>query len=613
MSTAERHDRQAARYERRAAATRKRISLIAGVRLAAFLAMLLFGGAAIFDKLYLVYGSIAGLCAAVFGTAVFLHRRPHERHPRLLALVRVHREAAARLRTQHDVLKHDGAEHLDPAQPHLSELQVFGRGSLFQLLNRTSLPLARLRLATRLTDPPPPDTLPDLHAAAQELSRRSVFRHRLLAEGLLVDFDAERLQRFLAWAEAETDARFAKRCGRAAYLLVALTWACLLLAGVFGIDTPWKPAISLNLLVFFATTSKLSRSYVELLDKDEARPFVALRRMYARVTRAKFRSASLVQLRTGLLSAGLSPAARLTGLEGITDSLAVRFNPLSAFLANGLFLWEAIHTARLEAWRQRHGRHVRQDLDLLSELEVLCSFGGHAADHPTDAWPTVEATNGPDATPVFEATGLGHPLFAAAKRRVNDFTLPNGGHMVLVTGSNMAGKSSFLRTVGVNVVLAQAGAPVCATALTMRPCRLSTSIQVVDAPEQGLSRFYAEVKRIRRILDECAASERDVSLPPRLYLVDEMLSGTNSRERNVASLSVAKQLLSHTRSYGLVTTHDLSLASLGEKLPDQVTTCHFTDRFDGQALHFDYRLHPGVATTTNALDVLRLEGIQIAE
>ena len=604
-----RYRRQAARYERLGARVRRRIVLLSTLRLASFFLAALFGWAAWYDKLPWLYGPIALVATVAFLVAVWLHRAPHERLPRIQALERLHREGAARLAGEWAGLPDDGASHNDPELPYLAELQVFGKGSLYQLVSRAALPWARSRLAERLKSPLAPAAVLASQQAAQELARAAGFCRRLHAEGRIVEIEAEHLARFVAWAEARSTTTVARNCRRVAYILVPLTWACIIAQASFGLESPWRIAASVQLLFYLATTTRLGPLYAELVDRDESRPFVGLRRMYARVERRRFHAPLLVSLRESLLSGGMNPSARLTGLETITDSLAVRFNPLTALLANTLFLWEAFWVARLNDWRAKHGAHVRRDLEALAEVEVLASLGGFAADHLGSGycWPELDAA----AQPAIDGRELGHPLITASRRRTNDFTLAGNGQMVLVTGSNMAGKSSLLRTVGVNAILAQAGAPVCARSLRLQPCRLSTSIQVTDAPDQGLSRFYAEVKRIRRILDECGAAEADTSLPPRLYLVDEMLSGTNSRERNVASVSVARQLLAQTRSFGLVTTHDLSLVALEQRFPAQVTTCHFTDRFDGQALHFDYRLRPGVATTTNALDVLRLEGIDV--
>ncbi|MCA9546384.1 MAG: DNA mismatch repair protein MutS, partial [Myxococcales bacterium] len=174
-----------------------------------------------------------------------------------------------------------------------------------------------------------------------------------------------------------------------------------------------------------------------------------------------------------------------------------------------------------------------------------------------------------------------------------------------------SGKSSFLRALGANTVLAHAGAPVCADAWTQRACRLSTSIQVTDDPGQGLSRFYAEVRRIRGVLEAVEAAEGDRAARPRLFMVDEMLSGTNSRERHLASRHIVDRLLAAQRSFGLVTTHDLDLVRVADDDGAAIELYHFSDRFDGEALHFDYTLKPGRATTTNALHVLRMEGIEV--
>jgi len=268
--------------------------------------------------------------------------------------------------------------------------------------------------------------------------------------------------------------------------------------------------------------------------------------------------------------------------------------------------WELFQCARLERWRSRHGSTLRRELEILADFEALSSVGAFAADHPTYGWPTVRLD---EETPVFSGRGLGHPLFGVEARRNNDFVVSSAGRLVLITGSNMSGKSSFLRTVGINVRLALAGAPVCGEALDMVPCVLATSIQVTDAPDQGMSRFYAEVKRIAGVVVRAEAA--GAGGPHVLYLVDEMLSGTNSRERHLACRAVVQRLVDAKRSFGLVTTHDLELVGVVESLPEQVDCMHFSDRFDGERLHFDYTLREGTATTTNALHVMRMEGLDV--
>jgi len=604
--SAERGRRQAARYGRRLEATRRRIAVVAAARLGAFLVFAAFAFAAWQDDAWAAYGSIAAMGAVGFVIAAVLHRRPYAAAPRIEALRDVHARRAARAEGAWGELSDEGARFLDADAPHLAELQVFGRGSLFQLLERCALPWSRARLAARLKAGLTPEEIEPAQASARELATASAFRARLEAEGRLVDISEARLDAFVLWAAQGTPAPLARRLLWPARALVAFAWACIAASVAFGLDAPWKLALGLNILFFMATSGRLSAAYLGLIDREQAAPFIALRRMFERVERRRFRTAGLVALRAELMRTG-SPARRIRRLETLIECLGVRANPLSALIANALLLWEVQVVAALEAWRAEHGAAVGEDLARLAEVEVLSSIGGFAADHPTFAWPRVTV----DAPSPLSGEGMGHPLIPEARRRVNDFTHPGEGHLVLITGSNMAGKSSFLRTLGLNALLAGAGAPVCARALTLRPCALSTSIQVTDAPELGLSRFYAEVKRIRRILDACRAAAASPASPLRLFLVDEMLSGTNSRERHVASVSVARQLLEQPRAFGLVTTHDLSLVALENEFPGRVETWHFTDRFDGEALHFDYTLRPGVAKTTNALDVLRLEGIEV--
>ena len=598
--------RQAARYARRLERVRSRIGVVAAVRLGSFLVFAAFGFAAWQDDAWTTYGALAALGGLGFVIAAALHRRPYAAAPRIEALRAVHARRAARATGAWGELADDGARFLDADAPHLAELQVFGRGSLYQLIERCALPWSRARLAARLKSGLTPTEVSVAQESARELSAARAFRARLEAEGRLVDISAERLDAFVAWAAQVEPAPLARRLLWPARALVVVAWACIVASAAFGVDAPWKLALGVNVVVFMVTTGRLSGTYLGLVDQEQAGPFIALRRMFERVERRRFRAAGLVAIRADLTRRG-SPARRIARLETLVECLGVRANPLSALIANALLLWEVQVVAALEAWRTEHGAAVREDIERLAELEVLSSIGGFSADHPDFAWPTVTE----DAKSPLSGEGLGHPLIPADRRRVNDFTHPGEGHLVLITGSNMAGKSSFLRTLGLNALLAGAGAPVCARSLTLRPCALSTSIQVTDAPELGLSRFYAEVKRIRRILDACRSAATAPALPLRLFLIDEMLSGTNSRERHVASVSVARQLLEQPRAFGLVTTHDLRLVALARDFPGRVETWHFTDRFDGEALHFDYTLRPGVATTTNALDVLRLEGIEV--
>ncbi len=607
-----RYRRLAARYARQRQRIDRVIGRIAVVRFVSFAVALACAISGFYERSWTpVYGPLMALGLLVFGVAAWLHRKPYALAPRLERGERLAREAAARLMGDWSALPDDGARFLDPHEPSLGELQVFGRTSLYALINRAGLPESRRRLASLLRDGLEPAEVADRQAAAAELARLRLLRNRLAIEARLVAFDEAAMGQVIDWAEADLDIqRRLKPWVWLTRLLVPATFVQLGLTLSLDLATAWQITLLLQVVAWVVTTRYLSPHYAHLLGEAHHQPFGAIRRMLALVERRRFESAALQAARDALSrgAQGPLPSKRMAQFEDIVGALEVRHSGLLYAVVSIGLAWEIQQCWRLERWRLDHGRHLRSDLRGLADIEALASIGGLAADHPEFGWATVRADDA-DGPPII-ARRVGHPLFAAATRVSNDFTLEQRGQLILITGSNMSGKSSFLRTLGINTRLALAGAPVCAAEFDIIRCAPSTSIQITDAPEQGLSRFYAEVKRIKRVLDEVQAAEKP-GATPRLYLVDEMLSGTNSRERHLACRTIVHTLVGATRSFGLVTTHDLSLVGIAGELPEHVVCGHFSDRFDGERLHFDYTLKPGVAQTTNALHVLAMEGIDV--
>ncbi len=584
------------------------IGLIAGVRLVGFLTALVCGFSAVYAMEWLPYGPFALAGAIIFGIAAWRHGAPYALAPKIEMRLRMADEAIARREQDWDAAGDDGADYLSAVQPGLGELQVFGRGSLFQLINRTGLPWGRDHLAALLADGVGHQEVAQRQEAAKELEGLSVFRHRVEAESRVADVDRRDLDALLDWAEAEPDLGWLDTAYWASLLLVPAT---LVLAGLRlaeGAPSYWYITFLLQLLIFGVTTGRLSAQYVPLIGSPKQRPIVALRHVFARIERRKFDSEFLQECQSGLAGQGAPPSERIRRFERILDSLAVRHGPMLYAILAICALWEVIQCRNLERWRRQYGPQLRGDLVSLSEFEALVSVASFTSEHRDFSWPEVGVLRRGEAP--IDATQLGHPLLARAERRCNDFRLDESGQLVLVTGSNMSGKSTFLRTLGVNVRLALMGGPVCAERLSMVECDLSTSIQVVDSPGEGMSRFYAEVKRLSGVLGAVESAQSD-DVRPQLYLIDEMLSGTNSRERGIASKEIVRRLVEADRSFGLVTTHDLALVSIESELPGHIICYHFSDQFDGEALHFDYLLKSGVATTTNALHVLAMEGIEI--
>jgi DNA mismatch repair ATPase MutS len=284
---------------------------------------------------------------------------------------------------------------------------------------------------------------------------------------------------------------------------------------------------------------------------------------------------------------------------GFVDALR---NEAFRFFIGPLLVWDAHCASALLRWRARAGGRLRGWLDALGEVEALASLASFAFEHPDFAWPEAAPR------PTFVAAALGHPLIADEQRVGNDVRLLSSGTALVVTGSNMSGKTTLLRAVGANAVLAYAGAPVCARTLTIGPARIATSMRIEDSLEQGVSHFYAELRRLKRAL-EAAREPNGVAI---LFLFDEILHGTNSRERIIGACSVVKELIGRG-ALGAVSTHDLGITNLERELQGAIENVHFEEQVEGDRMTFDYRLRSGVVHSSNALRLMRALGIAVPE
>ncbi len=270
-------------------------------------------------------------------------------------------------------------------------------------------------------------------------------------------------------------------------------------------------------------------------------------------------------------------------------------------MAEVFILWTPHWALAVEEWRRRSGAVVRRWLTAVGEMEALCSLASHAYENPGDPYP--EITAGP---PALEAAGIGHPLIPADRLVRNDVCLGGGDgpRVLVVSGSNMSGKSTMLRTLGVNCVLAQAGAPVRARRLSLSPLSVGASIRLIDSLQEGVSRFYAEILRLRQILDLTEGGR------PVLFLIDEVLHGTNSHDRRIGAEALVRGLVERG-AIGLITTHDLALAEITGVLGARAANVHFEDHIENGQIHFDYLMRPGVVRKSNAIELMRQVGLEI--
>jgi DNA mismatch repair ATPase MutS len=307
----------------------------------------------------------------------------------------------------------------------------------------------------------------------------------------------------------------------------------------------------------------------------------------------------LLQLRAELDAAGLPPSRRIEQLIRLIDWLNARRNQL--FLPFALvLLWGTQLAFAIEAWRATCGHAIARWLAAVGEFEALSALAAYAYENPDDAFPEIST-----GSPCFDGTGLGHPLLPRSRCVRNDVRLDSGTRLLLVSGSNMSGKSTLLRTVGVNAVLAFAGGPVRASRLRISPLVVGATLRIQDSLQAGQSRFYAEITRLRHLLDLAKAGA-----PPLLFLLDEILHGTNSHDRRLGAEAVVRSLLDRG-AIGLVTTHDLALTHLAELFAPHAANTHFADQLDNGQIKFDYRMRPGVVDHGNALALMRAVGLEV--
>ncbi|MBV9949668.1 MAG: DNA mismatch repair protein MutS [Myxococcales bacterium] len=593
---------EAGRAERGAELARleRRANRIATVRL-------VLAGACLFFLVAGAWGRSApwpweGLGLAILGFIVFVivHARVHDDMARASAALRFHTRALARLALAWDELPLCGERYRTPGHPFALDLDVFGRASLMQLLDVTETRFGEEHLARLLSGTELPGWPEDVLArqeAARDMAARVGFREALsTAGGLLADEKPDPAP-LLAWAEGRSQAGVPSAAAR------ALAWG-LPIAGVAAVTGASAVGAGGGLLVAIVVTqlavglaaaARLAPSLEQLSSRQSA--VTRWRSMLALVERQSFTAPRLLGLQERL-GGGASSSEGLRALERIVGFVDARRNEVFRFFIGPLLMWDVHCLAALERWRRRHGERVRSWLETLGEVEALAGLAAFAFEHPDFCWPVPA----PEAS--FDAASLGHPMIPADRRVGNDVRLPGPGHAIVVTGSNMSGKSTLLRTIGVNAVLAFAGAPACARSLTMGPSRLATSMRVEDSLEQGVSHFYAELRRLKGVLDLARGRER----PAVLFLLDEILHGTNSRERILGAGAVVQELLARG-ALGAISTHDLGITALEREAAGRVENLHFEEQVSGETMTFDYRLRPGIVQSSNALRLMRAIGI----
>jgi DNA mismatch repair ATPase MutS len=458
-------------------------------------------------------------------------------------------------------------------------------------------------LARWLLGPASQDVVAERHLAVEELRSLLDLREDLavLGDTIRSGLDPDAAAR---WGEAPevlfpTGARFiAPLFGAAMVISFGLYMAGILTR------TPFLAILFLEMgYAFFVLGAQTSRVTAALSSRSN--DLALLAKLLQRLESEPFRAPLLQQLHARLKPGSqLAASAQIAHLGRLSARLDWQENKVFAPIANAL-LWTAQVAMAIERWRLASGLHIREWIDTAGEFEALCSLAGYSYEHPTDVFPEIVLTM-PSNIPggCFEAEDIAHPLMPDAHAIRNDVKLSGETRLWIVSGSNMSGKSTLLRTVGINIVLAWAGAPVRARRLRISPLSLGASIRVQDSLQDGRSRFYAEITRLREIVALTSGRR------PVLFLLDELLSGTNSHDRQAGAGAIVQALIDRG-AMGLITTHDLALAHIADVLPGRAANVHFADTLENGQLHFDYRLQPGVVERSNALDLMRSVGLEV--
>ena len=566
------------------------------VRLGVFAAGLAFAGLTIAARGGAAGWGVVAAVVAFVGLVVW-HERVIRRRDRARRSVAYFDRGLARLEDRWIDGGDDGARFADETHLYSGDLEAFGRGSLFHLLSTTRTEAGASRLAAWLKTPATPEIIRERQLAVRELAEHLELRHDLAvvapAEGRALDSTS--LRSWLADAPASLPGWLGP---------VAATLAALNVSAAAAALAGWVPGalVAVPLLASAALAMWVRPSVSRILAEADrpTRELKVVALLAERVRAERFRSLILSRLGADLMAPGRSPGLVVASLERQVDLVDARRNQLFMPIAGAVLLGTQL-ACRIERWRRTFGPAATEWLDQVADLEALASLATHAFEHPDDAFPEIS----PPGSPV-EARGLAHALLPLSRAVRNDLVVGGAIRLVMVSGSNMSGKSTLLKALGSNLVLGFAGAPVRATSLTTPPLAIGASLVLRDSLLEGRSRFYAEVLRLKDIVALADAGT------PTLFLLDELLSGTNSHDRAIGARGVLEGLVGRG-AIGLVTTHDLALTQIATDLGPRAVNIHLEDRLIAGRLEFDYRLKPGVVERTNALELMRAVGLVTPE
>lgn len=495
----------------------------------------------------------------------------------------------------------DGKEYVNPEHPYSFDLDIFGRRSLFQSINRTCTFFGKNRLAKWLQNHLHEKTsIEKRQEMVREISEHTLFREQFRVAGLVHHGQSSDGEKIQAWSQSP--AQYLHAGWVKAFIWgVPVINSLLLITSLAGWTSFSWLGLSFGIFLVLSFGIIKRATYIQETYGKQLKSLNGYARLIALAKAENWKSAGMQELMERFNLNGQSPIQALQQLSKELDRLDLRNNQFLYVLLEGSIFFQLQEIVRIERWKARYGQHISKWLETVGELDALCSLGTFAYNHPQYTYP--ELTEKPFC---FLATQMGHPLMPASQCVKNDATIPSRPFFLIITGANMAGKSTYLRTIGVNYLLACIGAPVCCERLKLYPNQLITSLRTSDSLSDNESYFFAELKRLKRIIDLLNQGQQ-------LFIIlDEILKGTNSMDKQKGSFDLIRQFM-QLKANGIIATHDLLLGSLIKQFPEEIRNYCFEADIKGNELTFSYKLREGVAQNMNACFLMKKMGIILQE
>lgn len=495
----------------------------------------------------------------------------------------------------------DGKEYVNPEHPYSFDLDIFGRRSLFQSINRTCTFFGKVRLAEWLQNHLHEKTsIEKRQEMIREISEHTLFREQFRVAGLVHHGQSSDGEKIQAWSQSP--AQYLHAGWVKAFIWgVPVINSLLLITSLAGWTSFSWLGLSFSIFLVLSFGIIKRATYIQETYGKQLKSLNGYARLIALAKAEEWKSAGMQELMERFNLNGQSPVQALQQLSKELDRLDLRNNQFLYVLLEGSIFFQLQEIVRIERWKVRYGQHISEWLETVGELDTLCSLGTFAYNHPQYTYP--ELTEKPFC---FLATQMGHPLMPASQCVKNDATIPSRPFFLIITGANMAGKSTYLRTIGVNYLLACIGAPVCCERLKLYPNQLITSLRTSDSLSDNESYFFAELKRLKRIIDLLNQGQQ-------LFIIlDEILKGTNSMDKQKGSFDLIRQFM-QLKANGIIATHDLLLGSLIKQFPEEIRNYCFEADIKENELTFSYKLREGVAQNMNACFLMKKMGIILQE